>query len=619
MEYYGIFSPVLGIRQDIPNIILDEAHLSDAENVQMRWGEIHRAKMRNYAFKTAGGVNQAMPDANPVLKYYWFKTTDGSTYLFAFTKDHIYRWNSASTISAATFTTGGGSLDDMTSGGTFTLDPPVATYYQVKIDTAATPDKFSWSDDGGVSWKATGVSITGAAQTLNNGVTVTFGATTGHTVNDRWDFYAGTNWATVFTTALACTYWSVCSYNGAVIATNNVDKVIYSTGAAFAVLGGASGLKYATVGETSYYMTACKFVTTFEGYLWFLNTTENSVSCPNQGRWSALWAVPSATMTIDSGDAYSIEFDWYQHITGVGHYRDFLIVFREKLFHRIWLSTDEFIFGQSIMNETIGCKAPDSIVNGQDGALYFFATDFSVREIQRGEVSQKIDPRVKNVEPSVLPHIRSVWIDEYGEIWWAIPHGGGATANNEIICFRPDKEVWTKREIAVSAFGSYERGGSSITWETIPLEYYDWDHWDWESWDSTEISTEYPIDICADFSGYNYHLHDSSQDADAAFTGYAVLATDLTQHQGMNRYKRLLAVEPYFRDESLGTATISIKADNDTSFTELGDVSLSNTEEIFSTIVPCDVKCKSLELKVSGANSFRFLGVIFHYVWSGVR
>ena len=89
-----------------------------------------------------------------------------------------------SSVGEPTFT--GIGLDDMTTGGTFT--GTVDTNYRVKIDGTGTPDTFRWSDNGGTTYNAIGVAITGSAQSLNNGVTVTFGATTGHTSNDYWDF-----------------------------------------------------------------------------------------------------------------------------------------------------------------------------------------------------------------------------------------------------------------------------------------------------------------------------------------------------------------------------------------------------------------------------------------------
>lgn len=90
------------------------------------------------------------------------------------------------TVGRKTFT--GSGLNDLTPSGTFTGS--VDMDYVVEIDGTGTPDTFKWSDDDGSTW-TTGVSITGSAQTLNNGVQITFGATTGHTSGDKWYFRAG--------------------------------------------------------------------------------------------------------------------------------------------------------------------------------------------------------------------------------------------------------------------------------------------------------------------------------------------------------------------------------------------------------------------------------------------
>lgn len=87
-----------------------------------------------------------------------------------------------------TFT--GGGLDDITVGGTFTGFKKKVDY-RVNIDGTGTPDTFEWSNDGGSTWEAQDVPITGSAQTLEDGITVTFGATTGHTLGNRWDWSAG--------------------------------------------------------------------------------------------------------------------------------------------------------------------------------------------------------------------------------------------------------------------------------------------------------------------------------------------------------------------------------------------------------------------------------------------
>lgn len=82
----------------------------------------------------------------------------------------------------------GAGLNDLTSGGTFT--GLAGRKMVIQIDGTGTPDTFKWSKDGGKSWDAETVAITGAAQILIEGIAVTFTATTGHTSGVKWYFTA---------------------------------------------------------------------------------------------------------------------------------------------------------------------------------------------------------------------------------------------------------------------------------------------------------------------------------------------------------------------------------------------------------------------------------------------
>lgn len=81
-----------------------------------------------------------------------------------------------------------GSLNDLTPSGT--LSNPSDIDFEIIIDATGTPDTFKWSKTGGASFAASGVPISGGAQFLDNGISVTFAATTGHALNDQWDFKA---------------------------------------------------------------------------------------------------------------------------------------------------------------------------------------------------------------------------------------------------------------------------------------------------------------------------------------------------------------------------------------------------------------------------------------------
>lgn len=67
-------------------MLLSDAMMPDCLNVQIRDGEVHRAKMRS-----------AMLAALPlgVIHYHWFQTSGIAGYLFAFTATSIYKWDTA--------------------------------------------------------------------------------------------------------------------------------------------------------------------------------------------------------------------------------------------------------------------------------------------------------------------------------------------------------------------------------------------------------------------------------------------------------------------------------------------------------------------------------------------
>jgi len=98
------------------------------------------------------------------------------------------------TVNAAGFI--GSGLNDATSGGTFTGTTVASRCgFDIEIDGTGTPDTFKWrkhTPPDTIGGYTAGVAITGAAQTLSDGVTVTFGATTGHTSGDKWLFSTGT-------------------------------------------------------------------------------------------------------------------------------------------------------------------------------------------------------------------------------------------------------------------------------------------------------------------------------------------------------------------------------------------------------------------------------------------
>lgn len=90
------------------------------------------------------------------------------------------------TIGAITFT--GVGIDDMSNGGEFTGNSDID--YEVEIDGTGTPDTYKWRKNGAATYEAENVNIDGSDQLLDNGVTIKFNVTTGHTLGDKWTFTA---------------------------------------------------------------------------------------------------------------------------------------------------------------------------------------------------------------------------------------------------------------------------------------------------------------------------------------------------------------------------------------------------------------------------------------------
>lgn len=84
----------------------------------------------------------------------------------------------------------GTGLNDLTHLGLPTYPDSTTTQFQVKITATGTTDSFQYSTDNGATWNGTNIAITGASQTIGGAkdVRIQFGATTGHTLNDKWDW-----------------------------------------------------------------------------------------------------------------------------------------------------------------------------------------------------------------------------------------------------------------------------------------------------------------------------------------------------------------------------------------------------------------------------------------------
>jgi len=124
----------------------------------------------------------------------------------------------------------GDTLNDLTSnqGDTnFTETDFTRKRYRIQIFTIGATDTFRWSDDNGASWDdngGLGYNITGASQALNSGVEITFGNTTGHSLNDEWTINARAFW-NVLGSSRAYGFFRTTGYHDDTLVTLEDEKI----------------------------------------------------------------------------------------------------------------------------------------------------------------------------------------------------------------------------------------------------------------------------------------------------------------------------------------------------------------------------------------------------------
>lgn len=101
--------------------------------------------------------------------------------------------STAAAIQPITYTPAGApGLNDVTASGTLNYGGLVDVQFCFYVDSAGATDTFAWGvggRNGCSATRATGVAMTGAAQLLDYGISITWAATTGHSVFDAWRFF----------------------------------------------------------------------------------------------------------------------------------------------------------------------------------------------------------------------------------------------------------------------------------------------------------------------------------------------------------------------------------------------------------------------------------------------
>jgi len=426
-QMFGIFSPVLGEKKNFPTILLTKTVQTDNSNIVRQYGEVHRRQNRDPDMLNTA-VKTATPDANPILHYHTFtKRATKYQYIVAFTKAHIYVWNTATDAWDLKFT----CKADVTEWDT--------EYYNDMLIATNNSDMILYWDTSGYFMplqNTTPITITAATKASTCVVTAgTHNLTTGDRVFIK---------DVVGMVELNLLQYVVTVLTADTFELDGIDSQGFTTYTSGGTVEEFQGIEYAT----DEFITKAKYVTTFENYLIFGYTFENGVSYPQRIRWNCI----GNEADFESSGSGAQESEGSDFIVGFKIYAGQLIIFKEKsrIVQKL-VSTSE-VWTWVKLPGNIGCMSNHSIVEDADGRVYWLANDVTIREMEDGEISQPIDPIMKLIEPSSAYLVNAIYLAETGEIWWSIPYDNAL--NNKVIYVKNLNE-WGELDLAIPAFGSY--------------------------------------------------------------------------------------------------------------------------------------------------------------------
>ena len=605
MAEFAITDPKNGIAENMPSVTLTEAFMAkDSENVHHRYGRYDRVRGRLPQLYDSEEVKIKAP-----TDVYVITGIVSGTKTITIVGDH----SAGETVLAAgdTIRINGGTEAD--NNVTFTVDslPTTATIITVEAISVhgATPGNVFVGATPVIAYHrhirhATGTEylLLGTKYHLFLWTHVDLSMTV------KWTNLAPAN---VFR-------WEIKNHLRNVVATNNSDFVLWwnvdgSTANDFAALDNADGIDY---DGTAKRLTNCKHIISYERYLILGYTTENATVYPQRERWASI-GTGGATIDFDengAGDAGTKDFTTSpDFIMGFAIHGDDLVISKQDSMHRSWVITADTVFQWKEYTLKVGNVSADSLVNDKAGRLYWVGSDLTIREINTPvPISIAADITVKGLNTGQSEYIQATWIDEYEEIWFAIPSGSSDT-NNTVVAFHPDSGKSFVYKFPIRAFGDFTQQ-EAYTYDTLPFAAYaDWGI-DWLIYDTQKNIVGFPLDLASDYLGNTFDLHRADKDDGKDFYGTLILSTTLTSSKSLNVFKRVNnGVDLIYNRKSSGSVALSAKRDTEKNWQALGDASFENTDEpeIVIVHVPFDIRARSLLFRQRSAATAEFIGMTF--------
>ncbi|KKN73470.1 hypothetical protein LCGC14_0400450 [marine sediment metagenome] len=605
MPDFAVISQKGGIAENIPTVLLSEVFMAKgSENVHHRYGRYDRLRGRLPDLFDSETVKIKAP-----TDVYVITGINTGTKTITITGDH----SAGATVLAvgATIRINGGT----TAGNniTFTVDTLPTTSTIVTAETleaaGATPGNVFVGATPVIEYHRHIRQGTGTEHLLlGTKYHILLWLQSDRSLTVKW---TTTDPANVFR-------WEITDHLRNVVATNNSDFVLWwnvdsSVSNAFAALDNADGIDYE---GTANRLTKCKHIFSYERYLILGYTTEAGTVYPQRERWAGLATGGSAIDFDENGssDAGRKEFTTTPgFLMGFARHGDDLVIAKQDSMHRSWLVTADTVFEWEEYTLKVGNLSADSLINDKAGRLYWMGSDLTIREINTPQpISTAVDITVKGLNTAQSEFIQGTYIEEFEEIWWAIPSSGSDT-NDTIIAFHPDSGRSFIYKIPVRAFGDFTQQ-EAFTYDTLPFDTYaDWGA-DWLLYDTQRNVVGFPLDLASDYLGNTFDLHRADKDDGNDFTGKLKISTTLTVPKSLNLFKRINnGVDVIMNRKSSGSVTLYVKRDTEASRQLLGTASMvdANLPETVIVHVPFDKRARSFEFEIETTDQMEFLGMLF--------
>lgn len=477
----------------------------------------------------------------------------------------------------------GVGLDDMSSGGDSTKT--AIANMQVEIDGVGAPNTFKWSNDGGSTHEATTVNITGAAQPLEDGITITFAATGGHTSGDLWDFNAGpqdilgmastklggtnyivacsaveakslslsgTTWSSTEISGdwqPACTIdrrWQYATLKDLLIMTDYGQSVMYKW-------SGTGDVAVLDVSGTGITTLKARYIATVGEFLMAAWTSEDGTTYRNHIWWCDGGLPESWTST----NFENIGGDDGDEITGIIGLQDIVLVFKHN---SIWVgafrgAVDGFVFDKVVLGK--GSIAPFAIQSVgslvyfwfYDGIYVYNGTPTPIR-VSDPHVSSLVSENLTEDQAQQIWAIKHPKKDRIFYFSQNVPDSGFPT-----IIYDLKTKDWSQAEFVFGAAADV-RITTDLTYADVDETYESGDG----PYETLYSTTSEPIVLGGDGSGDVFQMDDGDYAIDAAAMSFLYRTSPIDCDQP-RQSKRFMGMKLLVEPTNAANLTVKVYAD----------------------------------------------------------